>query len=145
MTGKAWGKEEESIMKCDNTYIDNGHSVLQQWSFWDRCGHPLTLNWVPNQNWTTVSLLSWHQMYSTLRIIGSINNCKHITPNINHNLKQIIIIWVFVKSRDPGKLPGYDAACTRLSSGWKIAFYCYVCPSRFTIIVYNVSSGAVCH
>ena len=30
---------------------------------------------------------------------------------------------VFVKSRDPGRLPGYDAACTRLSSGWKIVFY----------------------
>ena len=49
-----------------------------------------------------------------------------------------IQVWVFVKSRDPGKLPGYDAACTRLSSGWKIGFYCYLCPSRFTIIVYNV-------
>ena len=29
---------------------------------------------------------------------------------------------VFVKSRDPGNLPGYDAPCTRLSSGWKIVF-----------------------
>ena len=31
-------------------------------------------------------------------------------------------VWVFVKSRDPGILPGYDAPCTRLSSGWKIVF-----------------------
>ena len=30
--------------------------------------------------------------------------------------------WVFVKSLDPGNLPGYDAPCTRLSSGWKIVF-----------------------
>ena len=44
-----------------------------------------------------------------------------------------ITTWVFVKSRDPGKLPGYDAACTRLSSGWKIIFYCYLCPTRFTL------------
>ena len=40
-----------------------------------------TLNCVPNQNWTTWSLLNWHQMYRTLRIMGFISNYnkKHIS------------------------------------------------------------------
>lgn len=39
-------------------------------------GKYMALNRVPNQKLTITSLFSWHQMYSTDRINGSINSCE---------------------------------------------------------------------
>lgn len=39
-------------------------------------GKYMALKRVPNQKLTIASLFSWHQMYSTDRIIGSINSYK---------------------------------------------------------------------
>lgn len=37
-------------------------------------GKYIALNRVPNQKFTMTSLLSWHQMYKTLKINGSIKS-----------------------------------------------------------------------
>ena len=60
----------------------------------------------------------------SMRVV--LNGLLHFTqvlalPNAD-NCIIFCTCWVFVKSRDPGNLPGYDTPCTRISSGWKIVF-----------------------